>query len=194
MAYIGMRKPVAATVASYTEGSAITYNAGFVIGPAVSATINFEVNDNPDYGDDIAIDNDSGINGFSGTMETNDVADSVRAGLLGWTLNTADSSYYVTDEAAPYVGFGYIRVKMYQGTRTYEAFWFHKAQFVPASLNAATKQKQITWNHPQMNIKGFGVYLDSTGKARYFDFKSFETEAAAVTWLNGKANITATTT
>lgn len=194
MAYIGMRKPMAAPISSHTDGAAITYGTGFVIGPAVSATINFEVNDNPDYGNDIIIDNDNGINGYSGTMETNDIADSVRAGLLGWTLSTSDNSYAVTDAAAPYVGFGFIRVKMFQGVRTYEAFWFHKAQFTPASINAATKQRQITWNHPSLNISGMGVYLDGTGVAKYFDYKSFETETAAETWLRGRANITATTT
>lgn len=193
MAYIGMRKPMAAPISSHTDGAAITYGTGFVIGPAVSATINFEVNDNPDYGNDVIIDNDNGINGYSGTMETNDIADSVRAALLGWTVNSSDSSYSVTDTAAPYVGFGFIRVKLYQGVRSYDAFWFHKAQFTPASINAATKQAQITWNHPQMNINGMGVYLDSTGNSRYFDYKNFETEAAAVSWLQTRANITVTT-
>lgn len=191
MAYIGMRKPMAAPVSAHTDGSAITYGTGFVVGNAVNATINFEVNDNPDYGDDVIIDNDNGINGYSGTLETNDLSDDVRAALLGWaTVGTTDVSYDVTDDAAPYVGFGFIRVKLYQGTRSYQAFWFHKAQFTPASINASTKQKQIAWNHPQLNITGLGAYLDGTGKAKYFEYKSFETEAAAVAWLKSKANIT----
>lgn len=191
MAYIGMRKPVAAPISAHTDGSAITYGTGFVIGTAVAATINPEYNDNPDYGDDIIQDNDNGMNGYTGTMETNDLADSVRASLLGWaSTGTTDIEYHATDAAAPYVGFGFIRVKMFQGTRSYEAFWFHKAQFTEAALNASTKQRQIEWNHPQMNITGMGVYLDSTGTARYYDFKSFDTESAAYTWLKSKANIT----
>ena len=64
MAYIGMRYPVAAPVTSHTDGSAITYGTGFVIGNAVAANISFDVNDNPDYGDDIMIDNDTGISGY----------------------------------------------------------------------------------------------------------------------------------
>lgn len=191
MAYIGMRKPVAAPISAHTDGSAITYGTGFVIGTAVAATINQEYNDNPDYGDDIIQDNDNGMNGYTGTMETNDLADSVRASLLGWaSTGTTDVEYHATDAAAPYVGFGFIRVKMFQGTRSYEAFWFHKAQFTEGALNASTKQRQIEWNHPQLNITGMGVYLDSTGVAKYFDFKSFDTESDAYTWLKGKANIT----
>ena len=39
MAYIGMRTPVFAPVSSHTDGSAITYGTGMVIGPAVSASV-----------------------------------------------------------------------------------------------------------------------------------------------------------
>lgn len=190
MAYIGMRKPVAAPITAHTDGSAITYGTGLVIGPAVAANITFDVNDNPDYGDDIVIDNDNGINGYSGTLETNDLADGALDALLGWTkTGTTDVLYSVTDDNAPYVGFGFIRVKLFKGVRSYEGYWFHKAQFSLASLNASTKQRQIDWNHPQLNVTGMGAYIDNTGKAKYFDFQAFETEAAATTWLNSHANI-----
>ena len=192
MAYIGMRKPVAAPISAHTDGSAITYGTGFVIGTAVAATINQQFNDNPDYGDDVIQDTDSGMNGYTGTIDTNDIADDVRGQLLGWgTSGTGDTAcYQATDANAPYVGFGFIRVKMFQGTKKYECFWFHKAQFTEAAINASTKQRQIEWNHPQLSITGMGAYIDDSGNAKYFDFKSFTTETAAWTWLKGKANIT----
>ena len=196
MAYIGMRKPVAAVIASHTDGSAISYSTGFLIGTAVSATINQDFSDNPDYGDDVIQDNDTGMSGYTGTMETNDLTDTVRATLLGWdktnigTTSAPEYVYNVGDGSPPYVGFGFIRVKMYQATKSYEAFWFHKAQFMENSFNASTKQKQISWNHPSLNISGMGAYIDSTGVAKYFDFKTFDTETAAWTWLKGKAGIT----
>ena len=62
MAYIGMLNPVAAPVDTETMGSAITYGTGMIIGPAVAANLNLDVADNPDYGDDIIIDNDNGNN------------------------------------------------------------------------------------------------------------------------------------
>ena len=194
MAYIGMRSPVAAPVTSHTDGSAITYGTGFVIGNAVAANINFEVNDNPDYGDDIIIDNDNGISGYSGSLDVNALEADVRNKLLGWDAVTGTGStvthYEITDEAAPEVGWGFIHVSMYKGTRTYEAYWFHKAQFTQNALNASTKERQISWNHPQMNFQGKGCYLDASGKAKYFDWMSFDTETAAKTWLNTRANIT----
>ena len=190
MAYIGMRNPVAAPITAHTDGSAITYGTGFVIGNAVQANINFEVNDNPDYGDDIIIDNDNGINGYSGSLDVNALTAEVRAALLGWTaVGTTVTHYEVTDEAAPEVGFGFIHVSMYKGVRSYEAYWFHKAQFTQNAVNASTKERQISWNHPQVNFQGMGCYLDGSGKAKYFDWMSFDSETAAKTWLNTRANI-----
>lgn len=196
MSYIGMLNPVAAPISEETAGSAITYGTGMVIGPAVAANLNLDVADNPDYGDDIIIDNDNGVNGYSGTLETNNITAAGRAALLGWTA-VQDSStppatthYEVSDAAAPYVGWGFIRVKMFKGVKSWEAFWFHKAQFSPAAINANTKQRSIEWNHPSLNVTGMGAYLDASGKAKYFDWMEFTTLAAAKTWLYGRANYT----
>lgn len=196
MAYIGMRNPVAAPIASHTDGSPITYGTGMVLGPAVAANLTFDVADNPDYGDDIIIDNDNGVNGYSATLETNNLTAEGRAMVLGWkakpgTGNTV-THYEVTGDAAPYVGWGFIRVKMFKGVRSYEAFWFHKSQFTPNGINASTKQRQVEWNHPQMSAQGMGVYLDNSGEVKYFDWMEFTTEAAARTWLYGRANISTT--
>lgn len=195
MAYIGMRNPVAAPITAYTEGSAITYGAGMVLGPAVAANLTFDVADNPDYGDDVIVDNDNGINGYNATLETNNITKEGRAMVLGWEpVGTTVTHYDVTDAAAPYVGWGFIRVKLFKGVRSYEAFWFHRSQFSPNGINASTKQRQITWNHPKMNVQGMGVYTDNSGKAKYFQWMEFESESAAQAWLYGKANISAATT
>ena len=196
MAYIGMRNPIFAPVSAHTDGSAITYGTGLVIGPAVSANVTFEVNDNPDYGDDVIIDNDKGVNGYSITLETNDISKEARAACLGWAAKTGTGStvthYEVTDDAPPVGGFGFIRVKMFRGERKYEAFWFHKLQFSDGGENASTKQRQITWNHPTMTGAGMGAYIDSSGKAKYFDWMEFDSEPAAQTWLYGRGNVSTT--
>ena len=190
MAYIGMRYPVAAPITAHTDGGAITYGNGFVVGNAVQANINFDVNDNPDWGDDIIIDNDTGINGYNGTLDVNALSASVRASLLGWTaVGSATTHYEVTDASAPDVGFGFIHISQYKGTKSYETYWFHSAQFSQQSIAASTKERQITWNHPQMNFVGKGVYIDSSGKAKYFDWMSFDSESSAKSWLNSKAGI-----
>ena len=80
MAYIGMRNPKFWPISTpRVDGSAISYDDPIVIGPAVSASVTFETNDNPDYGNNVIIDNDKGINGYSVSLETNDVSKEARA-------------------------------------------------------------------------------------------------------------------
>ena len=109
--YIGMKNLVVAPVSAYTPGSVITYGTGFSVGPAVAANLTFSVNDNPDYGDDVEIANDNGINGYSGTVDAADIEQNVLADMLGWEhTGTTNIEYTGTSDQAPYMGFGYVRV------------------------------------------------------------------------------------
>ncbi len=196
MAYIGMRNPRFWPITTRTDGSAITYGSPVVIGPAVSANVTFDIADNPDYGDDVIIDNDNGINGYTIAVETNDISLEARAACLGWKpiQNTATppavTHYEIDDSTPPEGGLSYVRVKMFKGVRKYEAFFFHALQFKDGGENASTKQKQITWNHPTMNGTGIGVYIDSSGNAKFFNFMEFASESAAESWINSQAGYT----
>ena len=94
MAFIGMRRPVFALVSEYTEGSAITYGTGEVIAPARRASITYEREDNPFYGDDVEQENDVGLNGYTIELETTALPIATRAALLG------EVHSYVWDEKA----------------------------------------------------------------------------------------------
>lgn len=198
MAYIGMRDPIVAPVATRVDGSAVTYGTPLKIGPAVQANITFDIADNPDYGDDVIVDNDKGVNGYSITLETNDICKEARAACLGWKPITDSSTppkvthYEVTGAVAPEVGLAFIRVKMFQGVRKFETFFFHTLQFSNTAENASTKQKQIAWNHPQMNGTGIGVYNDDSGDIKYFDWMEWDEEdyEDAVEWIYAKFGTT----
>jgi hypothetical protein len=189
-----MRKPIFAPITSRVDGSPITYGTPLVLGPAVSANLTFDTADNPDYGDDVVIDNDKGVNGYSIAMETNDISKEGRAACLGWKPVTGTGStvteYDVTDAAPPEGGLGYIRVKLFKGVRKYEAFFYHALQCASGGENASTKKRQIEWNHPTINASGIGVYIDSSGEAKYFKWMEFDTEDAALNWIYGKFGAT----
>ena len=197
MAYIGMKNPKFWPVESpRVDGQAISYDDPILIGPAVSANVTFDIADNPDYGDDVVIDNDKGVNGYNVALETNDICVEARAACLGWkakmsTGTTPTVEYYeVTDDAPPEGGLSYIRVKLFRSVRKYEAFFFHVLEFASGGENASTKQKQITWNHPTMNGTGKGAYIDNSGNAKYFNWMEFDTEAAAEAWINQQGGYT----
>lgn len=198
MAYIGMREPIAAAISSRVDGSAISYGTPFKIGPAVQANVTFDIADNPDYGDDVIVDNDKGVNGYNITLETNDISAEARSKVLGWKpVMSTDTTpvvlrYEVVGGEVPEIGLGFIRVKMFQGVRKFETFFFHALQFSNTAENASTKQKQITWNHPQMNGTGIGVYNDDSGDVKYFDWMEFDEDDYddAVAWIYARFGTT----
>lgn len=191
MAFVGLRHVVAATIATEVEGQALTYDAGKVIGKAIEANLSWNRNDNPLYADDAIAENDNGITG--GTLELNvdDLTDEVRAYLLGdATEGTgADMAYIETDDAAPYVGVGYIRVRRKNGETSYQGVWIYKAQFAQESEDAQTKGESIEWQTPTINGTIFGVTGEVTGKTAFRERKAFTTYTAAETWLDGKAGL-----
>ena len=196
MAFIGMRHVVAAKVATETAGQALTYNAGMVVAKAIQGNLTWNRNDNPLYADDAIAENDNGATGGSIELGVDDLLDTVRAYLMGdeavtvGTGSAATTEYETTDEPAPYVGFGYIRVRLKGSVTSYQALWYHKAQFAENSEQAQTKGDTITWQTPTLTGRIMGVQNDASGKIRYRRRATFETLADAVAWLNAKAGIT----
>lgn len=192
MAVVGMRYPVAAPITAETEGSAITYGAGFVVAKAIRANVTFNRNDNPLYADDTIAENDNGITGYSIEFESDKLTDQVRVDLLGDSATgTGDTAEYdQTDASAPYVGFGYIRVLRENGETKYQTVWCHKCQFGEPSEETSTKGETIEWGTPTINATGMGVRIDASGRIKYRARKTHTTVADAIAWLKNKANIT----
>ena len=190
---VGMVYPVCAPVATYTPGTGVTYSAGSVVSEARSASISWDRADGEFYGDDILLDSDNGVLGYTIDFEPAGLQDAIRATLLGETvLNT--SEYNITDAAAPYVGFGYVRVMRDNSTgtviTTYEAWWYYRVQFSVNSEETRTKERNIEWRVPTLSGRGTGVQLDSSDTLTFAVHKTFTTMSDAKTWLNSKASIT----
>jgi hypothetical protein len=182
-----MQYPVYSPVTAYTPGTSITYGTGAVVAEAVSASVSWERADGRFYGDDVQLDSDNGVLGYTIDFEPTGLSDAVRAGLLGETV--ASSEYTINSAAAPDVGFGYIRVMRSKGVTSYEGWWYHKLKFSVSSEETRTKERSIEWRVPTLNGVGDGVSLDSTGKLAFAVHKSFSDLTSAKSWLNGKAGI-----
>lgn len=187
-ANVGMVYPVAATVSTYTPGTSISYTGGSNFAEAVSASLSWERADGHFYGDDVELDSDNGVLGYTISFEPSGLSDAARALLLGETVSS--NEYTITDEAAPDVGFGYVRVMRNKGTVTYEGWWFHKVKFGVSSEETRTKERNIEWRVPTLEGVGSGISLDATGALSFAQHKSFDTLAAAKAYINGKAGIT----
>ena len=115
-ANVGMVYPVAATVSTYTPGTSISYTGGSNFAEAVSASLSWERADGHFYGDDVELDSDNGVLGYTISFEPSGLSDAARALILGETVSS--NEYTITDEAAPDVGFGYVRVRRSKGPLT----------------------------------------------------------------------------
>ena len=188
-ANVGMLYPVAATVQTYTPGSSISYKSpGSNFAEAVSASLSWERADGHFYGDDVELDSDNGVLGYTIDFEPTGLSDSARALLLGETVSS--SEYTITDAAAPDVGFGYNRVMRDKGTVSYEAWWYYKLKFGISSEETRTKERSIEWRVPTLQGVGSGISLDSTGTLSFCQHQTFTSLASAKAYLNGKAGIT----
>jgi len=196
MAFIGLKHIVAAKVKTETEGQAIVYDPGIVVGPAMTANRTINRTDNPLYAEDTLDESDNGVTGGTLEIGVSDLIDNSRAYMLGDEAeevgqgDAAHTEYHVTDASAPYVGVGYYRVRQRKGTISYEAYWYHKAQFGDTTENATTKGQQVEWQTPTITGRLFGVHIDATLKTRFYKYARFDDEAAAAAWLDNLAGIT----
>lgn len=191
MAFIGIRHLVVAKIATETRGSALTYEAGMVMGEPIRANVTITRGTNPLYAGDREVENENGITGISTEVGADDLTDQVRVYALGDKALTGNDAgvYRQTDAAAPYVGYGYIRVRKRRGVRYFQAVWNHKAQFGENSETTTTKGENVEWQTPTVVARSQGVFLDDSGEISWRDRKTFDTEADAIAWLDGKANV-----
>ena len=192
MAFVGMRHPVVATVATEVAGQALTYNAGMVMGHAIQGNLTITRNQNPLHGDDVEVENDNSVTGMSIEMGLDDILEAVRVYMLGLEAVDGETNQWnETAAPAPYVGFGYIRVRRKNGVTSYQAIWYHKAQFGQTAENSATKGEAIEWQTPTLTGRAAGVPLSNPAGINYRKRAIFTTEAAAIAWLKGMANVSA---
>ena len=188
---VGMMYPVFAPLASHTDGSMPTYGNGIVIQEARNATVNREYANNPLYGDDRIVDDDNGMTGLTISFEPTGLSDTDRVKLFG-EETWGTTAQWVSDNETPYGGFGYIRKMRQDGEKKFEAWITLKIKFQEESMTTSTKEGSIQWNCPTLNGRAAGLYVDDTEKVRYQMHQTFDTIAAAKTFINTMLNVQTT--
>ena len=196
-ANVGMQHPVMALVDTYTPGTSITYKDGMVVAEAVSANITWNRATDTFRGDDVELDSDNGVQGYTIEFEPSGLKDVVRAKMIGETL--VNTEYEINNNAAPDLGFGYMRVMRETNDSgvvqtTYEGIWFRKLKFGITSEETRTKGESIEWRIPTLTGIGAGVNLDNSGVLKFAVHRTFTDGADCIAWLNAKAGIQTVTT
>lgn len=195
---VGMMYPVFAPITAHTDGSMPTYGTGVVIQEARNCTVNKTYNNNPLYGDDSIVDDDNGLTGLTCSFEPTGLSDTDRVKLFGETVaaipgHTGLTGQWEGDNETPYGGFGYIRKMRNDGTKKFEAWIILKIKFQEESQATATKEGSISWGTPTLNGRAAGIYVDSSDELKWRIHYTFDTAAAAKSWLNSILNVNATT-
>lgn len=183
MASVGMRYVIAAPITS--EASGITYGTPIVL-KAVEANLQWELDDSKLYADDAVAESEGSISGYTLDTTVDHLTDANEAALVGREKVGSTDEYETTDAPAPYSGCGYVRVLKKNGVRKFQAFFYPRLQFTLQNENARTREGSTTWGTPQLHGIGLAVYDDAAGKNKFRRQQTFETMAAAISYLNGK--------
>lgn len=192
MAAIGMRYLVCApfdTEDKQVAGQLPVYAAGMILGRAISANINFRRNDADLYADDVLAESDNTITGGDIDMTVAEVTDEVAEKIFG-DVKGDDGEYHDSDKSTPYIGMGYLREQRYKGVSSYRATWLYKVQLATAEETAQTKGETTAFQTQRITGEVMGVTMED-GSTRFRAWQTFESAAAAVSWLNIKAGYNA---
>lgn len=190
MAYIGLKHPVFAPIATEPANSLPTYDAGLIVGHAIAANVEIELSDSKLAADDTIVEVDNSF--ISGTITTgiDDLSDEALQQWLGQQQVLVNGVNVIRSAAgyeAPEGGFGYYRVRKKNGVRSYRAYWYYKTKWGIPSEEAKTKPDgSIEWQTPE--VEGTIMAAQDTANS-WRDMATFATEAEAVAWLNELANI-----
>ena len=170
-----------------TSGATATYTDSKYMGTSAGLTGNISANDVKDYGDDRVVETDTSFQSGTLSWEKNELADEDYAYILGHTYDSTEKTVLANaDDIAPYIGLGVVGVSSVDNEDKYLAKFYYKCQFHEPNDENTTKQDSVTFSHT--TIEG-NVFTLKNGDWRMQ--KSFDTEAAAIAWVNGLLSISA---
>ena len=150
-------------VAKYSEsGGVVTYSNAQRLARGVSVSAETDSSDNNNfYADNIIAESDAGT--FSGGTVTLTVdglfqdAEKLIQGLQA--ANTAGFLVYDDNQAAPYVGIGFVIKYMSEGVTYYTPVIFTKTRAGQLSISAETQGESIDWQTAEVP---FSIFKDDT--------------------------------
>lgn len=190
MAAVGMKYLTFAPVATEASNT-ITYSTGKVAEHAIRGDVTYNYDESDLYGDDIKAEHYRAITDYDMTIEMTELGDDISEllGIEAKTTATNVTTYHLVGDNTTACGVGFVQCLIINGAKSYHGYWFHKVSFTLNAENSQTRGASIEWQTPTLNGKGWGVMLDSSGKAQYRDRQVFTSEADALAWLKGKAGI-----
>lgn len=189
MARIGLKYPryavVTVSVDETTGAETETYGTVKTAGRAVSADLSINVSNNKFYADDNVAESDPAFIDGTLTMGLDELENAVAAELCGATLESGTGGSgditFGEGDAAPYVRWGFVVPIIHRGARKWLGIVLLRVKFGPPQDSFQTKGQNVEF--AGASITG-DIMKNADGKWRRQSAWK-DTEAAALTWLNG---------
>ena len=192
MAYVttGFSLPYVAKYAN-TTGTNV-FSDGTKLARGVSVSVDADVvDDNNFYADNVIAESENGnVSGGTLTLTVDGLSAAARRLIMGLpTANTAGWTSYGDSAVQPYVGVGFLRRTMNNGTTNWWAVVFPKCKFAFDGEEAETQEEQINWQTKELEAT---FMRDDTSEHawKYVNDTAYTTEALAEAALKTFLSIT----
>jgi phi13 family phage major tail protein len=186
MAKVGLKYPICAHYSDAT-GSPV-YSNGLVMGKAIAEDLTIESNNTPVYADDALDELDTSFKSGKTAIELNDLSAETQAFLLGHKINGSGELVANSNDSSPYVGHGFYGRTVKNKISKWRAVWLTKVQFAEPADSTKTQGESVAFQTPK--IEGT-IMKDVNGDWK--QEQTFDTEADAIAYLNGKAGLPVST-
>jgi phi13 family phage major tail protein len=160
-----------------------TYSNGKVMAKAIDVNVTWTKNNVEVHADGDVVESDYSIQYGTETIGVHQLTDAIRAELLGHSI--VDGAVVIAEnDEAPYVGHGFYAETKIDGETKYRAVWYGKVKYGDPNESARTKGQSTEFQTPTLEGR-----IVKAVNGRFCETKTFETEAEAVAYLNGKAGI-----
>lgn len=178
MAKIGLNNFRYSVLTEAADGTP-TYAGAVKPAKAISCNVSVSNNEAKLYADDMLAESDTSFAGGTATIGIDDEDTETMAAILGHTVEDGEMVRNAND-TAPYVGFGRVVVKMVNNVRKYKVEFLYKVKFAEPSQEDTTKGENIEFSTSE--LEGTVAAL---ANGKWSITKTFDTQAAAITYLEG---------
>lgn len=179
MAKIGLNSFRYAKLLNPTASGSPLYDQPKSPGKAVSCSVEIENYDAELYADDVLVESDKSFKKGTATIEIDDEDLTTMADFLGHTIVDGKLIRNAYD-AAPFVGFGRIVVKLVNNARKYRVEFLNKVKFSEPNAENQTKGEDIEFGLPEIEGTVTALMNGDWSVAKEFDSKT-----DALTYLEG---------
>ena len=178
MAKIGLNNFRYAKLTENSDGTH-SYDGAKTPGKAISCSVSVNTNDASLYADDVLQESDTSFSNGDVTIGVDREDPETAADMLGHTV-TEGRIVRNANDVAPYIGLGRVIVVMVDNVRKYKVEFLYKVKMGEPSQEDETKGENLDFRTYELAGK-----VATLANGDWSEAKTFETHAAAITYLEG---------